>query len=221
MRVKIITLITSLLTPVITFSTVIMTVDAHAVEAGMYVGGQIGKTNIHNKGRDVQTGTIPPTVFTTPTNTGFGGRVFVGYNFNPYAALEGGFTYYAPSTYKPSITTNCGNPQIRESAFDVVGKGILPIGSFGAFAKAGVAVIRQSASGTLTSTSISNCGSEGTTTSVRPTLGVGVSYDLSQNWVVDASISRVMGTSKIENADLIALGVSYHFVDKYCGQFLC
>lgn len=195
---------------------------AHAIEAGPYIGGQVGQTNIHNLPRDVQTGTTPATVRTTPSNTGFGGRVFGGYQFNRYGAVEGGYTYYSPSTYKPNVTTNCGDPQIRESAFDVVGKGILPIGSFGAFAKAGIAVVRQSASGTLTTTTITNCGSEGgTTTSAKATAGVGVSYDINQNLVADLSFTRVFGGGKIQPADLIALGISYHFVDKYCGQFLC
>jgi opacity protein-like surface antigen len=51
--------------------------------------------------------------------------------------------------------------------------------------------------------------------------GVGVSYDVTQNWVVDFAYTTFTGGSGIQGADLMALGVSYHFVDLMCGQFLC
>jgi hypothetical protein len=55
----------------------------------------------------------------------------------------------------------------------------------------------------------------------RPLIGIGVSYDLSQNWVADFSGTRVTKGSGILSADFFSLGISYHVVDEYCGQFLC
>ena len=39
--------------------------------------------------------------------------------------------------------------------------------------------------------------------------------------VVDVSFNRVMAGGIAKNVDFYALGLSYHFVDVYCGQFLC
>jgi OOP family OmpA-OmpF porin len=195
---------------------------SYATGAGPYLGLQVGQTNTHNVTRNVQTGGTPSTESVTPSNTGFGGRIFAGYSINPYMGLEGGFTHYGPSDYKPTVSASCGNPQIRENAFDFVGKGTLPLGKFGVFAKAGVAVVRTSMSGSLdTDTTLSGCDSSNTTNYVRPTAAVGVSYDLTPSWVADLSYSTVFKGGGVQAADFLALGLSYHFVDAYCGQFLC
>jgi hypothetical protein len=39
--------------------------------------------------------------------------------------------------------------------------------------------------------------------------------------VSDISFTRVNGGGNIQTADMIAISFSYHFVDTYCGQFLC
>lgn len=207
----------------LSFASVILTASqlACATGAGLYLGAQGGQTNTHNQTLEVQTGTTPAYVSTTPENTGYGGRVYGGVGINEYAAVEFGFTHYAPSTYKPSISTLCGDPQIRENAVDLVGKGSLPFDNFAVFAKAGVAYLMTSSSGSLTSQTISACGGSSSNNSARPTYGFGASYDLTPSWVADVSYSRVSGGGGVESADLIALGISYHFVDKYCGQFLC
>lgn len=194
---------------------------AHAVEAGMYVEAQAGMSNTNNLPINIPTGLDDPlTVYTKPSNTGFGGRIAVGYNYNRYVALELGFTHYGNSTYSPSITTQCNDPQIHENALDIVGKGIYPVGSLGVFAKGGLAVVRLTKAGSLVEGG--NCSSsEGITTSARPIAALGVSYDMTQNWVIDLTFSRIFGNGSVQNADMAAIGLSYHFVDKYCGQFLC
>ncbi len=193
---------------------------------GFYLGAAVGQTNTHNAPLNVQTGTVPATVLTTPNNTGMGERLFAGYNINQYAAFEGGFIHYADSTYKPSITTSCGgNPTIRTNSFDIEGKGMFPIipNAVNLFAKGGLAIITASQSGSLAPLPTGGpCdGKNQNTTKVRPMIGVGASYDFSQNWVGELGFSRVMSGSGIPNADFIGLGISYHFVDKMCGQFLC
>jgi len=195
--------------------------NVYAVNAGFYLGGQAGVSNLHNVPRDVQgsTTTIPQV---RPKNTGIGARIFAGYQLNPYFGLEGGYTYYSPSQYKTSAPVTCSTPTIKTQALDFVGKGIVPIQDFALFAKAGVAIASVSSSGSLnTSTTMDSCGSNSRTTVFRPTVGLGASYDLTQNWVADISWSRIISGSNIRAADLIALGLSYHFTDKFCGQFLC
>ena len=83
----------------------------------------------------------------------------------------------------------------------------------------GLAVLTASESGRLNPDLTSKHGIN--TTKLRLTYGIGASVTLEQNWVIDVSASRITSGSGLQNADLLAVGFSYHFVDKYCGQFLC
>lgn len=196
------------------------TTSVFAATAGPYLGLQVGQSNTHNLPMNVQTGTIPATVLVKPGNTGIAERFFWGYQFNQYAAFEMGGTHYANSTYNTSISAFSNKEAtIRENAFDMVIKGMFPIGTiFDVFAKGGLAGLTASQSGRLNPDPF---GRGKNTTSLRLTYGFGASVTLAQNWVIDASLSRINGGSGLQNADLYALGVSYHFVDEYCGQFLC
>lgn len=193
---------------------------AHATGAGFYMGGQIGRSNLNNTNRDIATSTTPPIVNASPGNTGIGQRIFMGYYMSSYFGYEGGFTHYAPSIYNPSVSANNGSPNIRENGFDFVVKGMYPIKDSGVdvFAKGGVAMIKTSLAGSIAE-------GEGTTSGsnlyIRPTATVGVGYDFTPNWVFDLSYSRVFKGGAFQNADFISFGISYHFVDTYCGQFLC
>jgi len=202
-----------------------VTTVAQATTEGFYMGGMAGRTNTNNKPTLVQTGTAPDgtpiAVMANPSNTGIGGRFFFGYNLNKYGAIEAGYTYYAPTTY--NVGSNCGKPSIRTNAYDVMAKGMWPIATsgFGVFGKAGIAILRQTAGGSITNATVNPCDSGQVQTAVRPALAIGASYDISQNWVTDVSWTRVLGGGGVSSADLYALGIAYHFVDKMCGQFLC
>ncbi len=211
-----------------------MTSVVYAAGAGFYIGGQMGMANTNNIKRDVYVADSSnaagySAVPTTASNTGFGGRFYFGYSFSPYFGMEAGYTHYPASTYKPSLTSTqslCNSPQIRENALDVLGKGTMQFSQtgLGVFAKGGVTFMRQSLSGSFNQPATANVcssSSNGTTISGRPTVAVGVDYALSPNWETDLTASRVFKGSNVQNADMLSLGVSYHFADKYCGQFLC
>ena len=201
-----------------TTSLLLVAITAHATGEGPYLGMQAGRSNIHNlPQKNYATGST-----VNPSNTGFGARLFLGYNVNDYVGFEGGYTYYGPSTYSTNVQP-C-DPKIREYAYDLVAKGQYPFGhsGFDLFAKAGISLINKAVSGTLTSPAgSSNCTNDGGQTTIRPVVGLGASYDLNQSWVVDLSVTRVLGGSGIQNADLYAVGLSYHLVNARCGQFLC
>jgi hypothetical protein len=191
---------------------------AWAVGPGFYLGLMAGPAR-NTSG--TQNALLANSTQTTPVkaqDNQFGSRFFMGYKMNKYAAVEGGFSFFTKISYKASsnnIQTCTGTSQ-RVRDIDVVGKGDLPWGSFDIFAKGGVAVIYLTESGAFTS----NCKNV-YSNKFRPTMSLGAGYDLSQNWVTDLSWTRVMVGSTVKNIDFFALGVSYHFVDKYCGQFLC
>jgi opacity protein-like surface antigen len=212
-----------------------MTNTAFAAAAGGYLGVDVGRSNLNNKNQVLETGGVPPTINTNATNTGAAIRLFAGANINPYAAVEFGFDHYASTTYggvPSSLTTN--NPSIHEYGFDFQGKGMVPVGAFSVFGKAGFAYVRSTASGSLATCatqpgrSASYPCSQTTgvhnstqTNAFRPLVGFGTSYDLTQNWVADLSYTRILPGSGIQTISMVALGISYHFVDLYCGQFLC
>lgn len=189
---------------------------------GFYLGAQAGYTNQHQSSKEVQTGLIAPsTVDVSPSNTGMGGRAYAGYQFSQYGAMEMGYTYYANAVYKPPVSGLCSTPTIKESAIDLLAKGILPFCNLQLIGKAGINLMRTSYSGSLQPIGADECGTTTFKNTVHAVAGVGVGYSLSPNWNVDLTFTRSFKSSGIPDADLAALGISYHFVDKYCGQFLC
>lgn len=66
-----------------------------------------------------------------------------------------------------------------------------------------------------------NSGSNTYSNKIVPTFTIGAGYDFSQSLVMDFSVMNVLVGGSIKNITTYALGLSYHFVDRYCGQFLC
>lgn len=220
MRVKLIKLLS-----VATLACV-ATSAAYAVGPGLYVGAQVGPTNVHNMPTNINVpipNPFPPPQTTTmvvlapASNTGIGGRFFFGSNYNQYVGFEMGYTRYATASFKPSPQGNLANtPKSREMALDLLLKGMLPIGpsGFSALGKIGMIYLTRSTSGSVTG--------GGNFGGVRGEIGVGFSYDFNQSWVGDFTLNRALSHGTVfQNADLIAIGLSYHFTDKFCGQFLC
>lgn len=206
--------------------------NANAVATGGYFGVEGGLSTVNSPSLTFP-GTVPLAP-TSPSNTGFGFRMYLGNLVAKYFAFELGLARYAPSTYSPNSTIIVSKPQIHVNAFDLTGKLYLPINfgnscstfaTFGLFAKAGLAVIFTGSAG-----SIVNIGQSigqttgiysGNSTSVRPALGLGASLDLTQNWVADVSATQISNATNVPRVTFYALGISYHFVDVFCGQFLC
>ncbi len=197
-------------------------IAAHATKPGFYLGAQAGVTNLHNQTQTVQTGlSSPATQSVSPGNTGIGERFYLGVGINKYAAAEFGYTHYAPSSYNVSPSAIVNTPSIRENGIDLVGKAMYPIQNFVVFAKLGGIMMFKSYSGSLQPISPSE-PRLAATNNFHPLIGVGASYDMTQNWVADISWTRALkGGNGFQNADFMSVGISYHFVDEYCGQFLC
>lgn len=209
--------------------------NVYAVAPGFYMGIMGGPATNNGKTEQVQVLPAPTalspqanTAPADPKSTQFGSRFFLGYKFNQYASFEGGFVYFSGINY--ILKTNqqpAGGTTARVRGIDVVGKVDYSIpNSFGIFGKAGVGEMYITTPGGLnvtnySSTSSKTTGSNTYSSKVAPVLGVGVSYDFNQNWVMDASWTRYFVGSPVNNMDLFGLALSYHFVDKYCGQFLC
>lgn len=208
----------------------------YATGAGMYAGIQVGQTNLNNVDMNVNTGQpLPPAtvcdtstnatesatcliVLTTPDNTGIGERFFIGANINPYAGFEIGFTNYANSEYNPDVSGFTHQPQIRVYSMEILGKLMYPIYNFSVFAKGGFGIIYQSISGALLT---DNPDDSGDTYTAAPAVGIGIGYDITPTWNIDFSANKIFSTDDTQAIDFYGIGISYHWVDEYCGQFLC
>jgi opacity protein-like surface antigen len=216
---------------------------AYATGAGAYMGFTVGESNAHNKTQEVQTGVtqVAPTTSTDPTttsppaavavapsNSGMAGGFVIGYAFNPYAAFEFGYTHYASTTYsKPEGSQLTHDSTINLNAIDIAMKGSFPFKMVSIFGKVGLLEASNGPSGSLAPVTIEPSGKVipaghgPSNNALRPMFGFGVSYDITQNWVADLTYTTFTGGGGVQGADLLSLGVSYHFVDLMCGQFLC
>lgn len=196
----------------------LLSTNVSATGSGAYAGLQVGQTNLNNNTGLVFTGVPSPLlVETQPTNTGIGERLFFGIQMNRYAGFEIGASNYAPTVYKTGVPDS-NEPTIRVYAIDIVGKGMYSLYNFTLFGKVGGAGTRETASSALVSAPEQVLKGY---TSGHVMVAVGASFDLNANWVLDLTASRIFKGSNFPQADFYGLGVSYHWVDLYCGQFLC
>lgn len=185
--------------------------------------------------------TIANTGLANPKSTQFGSRFYMGYKINQLAGFEFGLDYF--STIKYILTNSTlqptGGTDLRLRGVDLVGKLDYSFrNTVGVFGKAGVTAVYITTPGGLnvtnyrvittynrntktTSTKIVDAGSNTYSSKLAPTFTVGVSYDMTQNWQMEASAMSLLVGGYIKTMTLYSLGLSYHFVDTYCGQFLC
>lgn len=195
--------------------------NVYAVDPGFYLGLMAGPATNDGSTTQAQVEGSAETTTATPKSSQFGSRIYMGYDINKYAGVEAGLTYFSTVKYDTKDVDVCSTPNASVRDFDAVAKAMLPLGKFSAFGKAGVAITYTNTSGALNPDLSKTCGENTYETGYRATYSLGVSYDLSQNWVADLSWTRVAVGGVINNMDLYAIGFSYHFVNIYCGQFLC
>lgn len=191
-----------LLVRLLLLSTTLISFSAQALLTGYYLGIQGGVSQMF---------WTPQNINVTSANidqTSGGGRVFLGYQFNPYFGAEAGFTYYGDATFK-SIQGNGyanANGSISEQAVDVVVLGSYSIGGFNFFVKTGGALLSTSVSDVIT-----NISGIDNVSKILWTYGGGISYDLTTNLPLSLTWMRVQNSGNIPNTDLTSLGIAYYF----------
>ena len=176
--------------------------------------------------------TVPPgTTIANPRSTQFATRIYLANQFNQYAAFEMGGVFFSGIRYDARGVPTFGSTDQRVRGLDAVMKGIFPLRSFNIYGKAGVIATYITSGGTFNPTfrGISLPNTPKTKFDVpttykkkfSPTFSIGASYDINQSWQVDGSYNTYPIGNNIGSLTFMALGISYHFTDKYCGQFLC
>ncbi len=172
-------------------------------------------------------------------DTGLAGRLYAGYQFNPYFAMEAGYTQFSKTEFSmlanTSVTTLEGtgdtnsstyyNGDISEHAVDLSAKGTLPLQyGFGLYVKAGLSYIQAdryvnaftNAGATTTNVNAYNVPVETTYSqtyqAVRPNYGGGIDYTI-PNTNVDVEIfyNEIAGAGAIPTASMWGGGLAYKF----------
>lgn len=197
----------------------------YAAKPGYYVGAGVGVSKLDTPNQFLFDNVTGPGVKKSRQIGGVGGRLFAGYNVNQYFGLEAGYARYARSKYNTSVVTTSGNAKANVDyslyAFDLVGKGYLPIGDsgFNAYVLGGVARATNTTDYSMKFAGKTVVDKSPTTSKFRPVYGVGMSYDVPKSPVTtNLEISRVQGQGNVKtsaraipNADMVSLNIAYNF----------
>jgi len=193
---------------------------------------------------DIWNSTLSPTSTTSSTSSGtsgdFAGRLFLGYQFNPYFALEAGYLYLtqnltSKATYNglgplsipitASVTVKSELSPVR--ATDLAAKFMLPLQNtnFYPYLKVGVAYVDTSSSNSTKNASVNIQGINSSLVNFSPTVSneinvsefcpegtLGINYDMTKNISIDASWTLIHSTdTDSKDINFASVGFIYHF----------
>lgn len=194
---------------------------------GFYTGIQLGETKVDRSSGNLNAQNIPvssnPEVplnnsaDTSVDNDGFGGRAYVGYQFFPHLALEGGYTQYADTKIKNIYGIAGKNEQLDEGALDSVMKLSIPLFKrLSLYGKGGASFVmtEQIENVDVLSSANSVTYQKESVDRVRPTYAVGLNWDFTRYLSSDLSWTQVSGGHGVPTSDLMAIGVSFHLPNK-------
>jgi len=175
----------------------ISTVSLASVSPSWYLGLQLGWTDTNYSSGDLD-GVSSASI----DSDGFGGRVYGGYQHNENIAFEFGYTYFA-ETDVDNIDGSGSDGDIKQYAIDATVKPMFPLSyGLGVYARIGVAYVKPDDSSAVASSLDSE---------FNILYGAGISYDITDELVVDFSYTRINGSGDIQDTELAAFGLQYHF----------
>lgn len=199
---------------------------AFAVAAGFYYGLETGPATNDAGPQNVTVPIVPaPPPGILPIDTQaranarsnqWGTRLFIGNKINDYFGMELGLSLFSNIIYKPVTASSSPTSSVRVKTFDVGLYGSFPFKNIEIFIKPSAAYVYLTTSGGMNSS-----GKSTYRTSVRPMFQIGGSYTFNQKWVGQVTLERILVGSFVNSVTFFAVGFSYHFVDIFCGQFLC
>lgn len=143
-------------------------------------------------------------------------RLQGGYRFNENLALEAGYIDFGKAKYQASYAGGSAQGTLKAGGVDVVGVFSLPVTQeFSVFAKGGAVAAKVKAKLAADAPAALADGNSSATV-VRPLLGVGASYKLSEHVDLRADYDHVSGLGKSGttgkmNDNMVSLGIGYNF----------
>ena len=165
------------------------------------------------------------------SDTGLAGRIFAGYQFNPYFAIEMGYYRFNRLNVNTDLTVDLTildqqglhipvdfstQAFVKTDAFDLIFKGILPCTDrLNLYGKLGVTYLEISGKVSLiedTPLVHANLSGNPSLNLVYPTAGIGISYDLTKKISSDLSWTHIQRINKhvFPSADFVAVGLLYY-----------
>ena len=183
-----------------------------------YGGVNIGRTDLRANGGDIDRALAEQNISSSTSldsnDTAY--SLNIGYKFNPYFALEGGYTDlgkygFSSNVTSPVATTVNGNYKVDGVNLSAVG--IIPLNNgFSLYGKAGI--FRAN-----TKLDVSSSGTSGVSStsdhSTNATYGLGASYAFNKDWTAKLEWNRFHDVGETstgkDNIDLYTVGVAYNF----------
>jgi OOP family OmpA-OmpF porin len=197
----------------------LVVVATTASAEGMYITGEVSRTqDAMNRGYfDNSLATAGAAgVASSAAGHGTQWRVQGGYRINPNLAIEAGYIDFGKSSYTATYAGGTAQGTLKAGGADVAGLALWPIDTkFTLFGKAGIvaASVKSSYSAaTLASLPVANTSA----TVVRPLLGLGALYKLTDKIDLRTEFDHVsrLGTSAktgTMNANMFSMGIGYNF----------
>jgi OmpA-OmpF porin, OOP family len=191
---------------------------AQAEMPGFYASAQLGYGNTHINTNDLVTINNASGSVGLPdlNKLAIAYRLAFGYQLNENFALEMGYRRFSNTNIGVSLpNAYTAYASSKERAFDLVGKGIIPLTSqLSAYGKLGVAYVKANSQGAASATSPYTASVSDYSNTLEPTFGLGISYALKPNVPIDFSWNRIQklgGGNHAPSSDFYAVGVSYYF----------
>lgn len=190
-------------------------------QEGYYMGASVGalKANQMSKGAINQAlqgqGLAVSTTHADDSATGW--KLFAGYRFNPYWAMEGGYTALGKYEFDGQVIADPGavKATFKAESWNLMAVGILPINDqYEVFGKAGVGYwrTRLEATGTFSAQNVRTFKTHGTS----PVFGLGGIVHLTPNWSARLEwerfheIGEASGSGR-SDIDLTSLALQYNY----------
>jgi OOP family OmpA-OmpF porin len=184
-----------------------------------YVVGTLGQSTFDLSKSDIDRSMVAAGVPVTSSSldkSDVAYKIQLGYQFNPYVAIEGGYVDLGKSGYSASVTGAAVQSDVKASGLAIAALGILPINeSFSLFGKLGLinAAVEieatASAGGSSASSSIS-------ATKIKGNWGLGAAYNVNKQLALRVEYERFMklgdanSTGEVD-VNLLSAGIAFKF----------
>lgn len=191
---------------------------ALAQGTGFYVGGSIGQSNTRFKSDDFSANS--PSVSESKDRHDTAWKLFAGYNFNQYLAVEAGYTDFGKAKYEyqgnGALAGFQGETKAEQDAWFAVAKGTFPIDAqFNVFGKLGVTRNHLKVSGSTNIPGFTDLGSESENRS-DALIGVGAEFLPAKNFGIRVEYENYGRFGDQDNTgrtrvDLWSVGAVFNF----------